>query len=235
MNKIIAVGLVGLVLFMTGCVPFVQDKIIPEMEKMTDQKLIENIFAERNPDGKLGEMVIEVDRMSGVYASGLITDKEGWGGARWLAYRDQGQWKIIWEGNGDIFCRDIESYGFPVDMVSECWDEKNQVMKDRTGNSETDYDLANEEKILEGVMKDYLTDGELDEFLVDQIDDDYANGSVSLIGGAGGWWLAVKNGEWEIVAVGSDVVDCDLVDEYGFPVDMVTDCYDWEADVSRKR
>ncbi|MCJ7827609.1 hypothetical protein MUP65_00480 [Patescibacteria group bacterium] len=48
------------------------------------------------------------------------------GGALWLAYRQNGVWEIVFDGNGTIPCSTVDQYQFPVAMVAECWDEVNQ-------------------------------------------------------------------------------------------------------------
>jgi hypothetical protein len=197
--------------------------------------MIEQAFLDKYPDWEQGKMLIAIDSIDGDYASGLVTDPDGLGGASWLAYRDDGSWQIVWDGNGDIYCQDIEGFDFPVEMVSECYDFENQEMVDLTdGSTISSGGNITEESEIEEAMIGYLTDGELESMTVDQLEGNYAKGSVSLIGGAGGWYLAYKdNGSWSIVAMGSDVIDCDTVEEYGFPTDMVTVCYDLDSDESR--
>jgi hypothetical protein len=59
---------------------------------------------------------------------------------------------------------------------------------------------------------------------------------LTLEEGPGGWWLGAKvNGKWQIVATGSDVVSCKLIDQYNFPSMMVTECADDQTGEVRKR
>lgn len=77
-----------------------------------------------------------VDFNDGDFAQGGVTFEEAVGGGMWLAAYTADEWVIIWDGNGTIGCADIEPYHFPVDRVSECWDEETQVMVDRSETAE---------------------------------------------------------------------------------------------------
>lgn len=237
-NNFLAVGLILVMILMTGCNFAPKNKSKGNISNKTnDQKLIEQAYLDKYPNGDRNKLLLAIDSIDGNYASGLVTDPEGLGGARWLAYKNLGQWEIVWDGNGDVFCSDIDGYDFPLAMISECYDDVEQQMIDLSTGKEIGGDEnLDESSMLRSAMLSYLTDGELEDMTVSQITGNYAKGSVSLIGGAGGWFLAYKeDGEWSIVAVGSDVVDCDLVEKYGFPTDMVTVCYDAKNNESKIR
>jgi hypothetical protein len=41
-------------------------------------------------------------------------------GGNFLAAKIDNQWKIIYDGNGEISCQLVESYNFPEEMISDC-------------------------------------------------------------------------------------------------------------------
>lgn len=64
--------------------------------------------------------------------------------------------------------------------------------------------------------------------VVENNDNEYANGGVRFEGEiGGGWWLAAKvDGEWVIVADGNGSVLCEDIKNYNFPTSMVPECWD---------
>jgi len=63
---------------------------------------------------------ITVSKIEGDFAQGGAS-VEG-GGGMWFAAKVEGQWNLVWDGNGVIECSDIASYpGFPKSMIPECW------------------------------------------------------------------------------------------------------------------
>ncbi|MBD3250306.1 MAG: hypothetical protein GF381_01930 [Candidatus Pacebacteria bacterium] len=58
----------------------------------------------------------------------------------------------------------------------------------------------------------------------------YAKGLVKFAGDiSGGWFLAVREDSWKIVADGNGTVMCADIAPYDFPVEMVPDCWDEAA------
>ncbi len=67
-------------------------------------------------------LAITVSKIAGNYASGLASAQGGGGG--WLAAKVDGQWKLVWSGNGTITCKTLVPYpDFPRDMIPECYDD----------------------------------------------------------------------------------------------------------------
>ena len=66
-------------------------------------------------------LTVDVHEISGEYASGTVSENGSGGG--WYAARLNGQWTLVWDGNGQIDCLDISPYPeFPTAMIPECWD-----------------------------------------------------------------------------------------------------------------
>ena len=72
---------------------------------------------------------VTVSKNTGTRASGGVTIEGEMGGAMFLAAKVDGEWVIVWDGNGSITCSSIEPYDFPLDMVSECWDEATGTLR----------------------------------------------------------------------------------------------------------
>ncbi|MEI6326766.1 MAG: hypothetical protein WCO78_01445 [Candidatus Roizmanbacteria bacterium] len=71
-------------------------------------------------------LTITVSKIEGKYAKGGVSDKEG-GGGMWYAVKEDGVWKLVWDGNGTIECSAFSSYPeFPINMLAECYDSINQ-------------------------------------------------------------------------------------------------------------
>ena len=67
-------------------------------------------------------MVVTVSRVEGDYAQGGAKAQDA-GGGMWFAAKSGASWKLVWDGNGIITCKDIQGYDFPVSMIPECYDE----------------------------------------------------------------------------------------------------------------
>jgi hypothetical protein len=77
------------------------------------------LVAEHGPDAN--ELNVTVSKIDGNYAQGGASATGG--GAMWLGAKVGGVWKLVWDGNGVILCKDIAPYDFPVSMVPECWND----------------------------------------------------------------------------------------------------------------
>ncbi|MGA3291954.1 MAG: hypothetical protein ABSC49_02265 [Candidatus Microgenomates bacterium] len=77
------------------------------------------LVAEHGQDAE--SLVVTVSKIEGNYAQGDASAQAG--GAIWYAAKIGEDWKLVWDGNGQIDCSSLSSYpNFPTDMISECWD-----------------------------------------------------------------------------------------------------------------
>jgi hypothetical protein len=77
------------------------------------------LVTEHGPDA--ANLNITISKVEGDYAQGDASAQGG--GSIWFAAKVNGEWILVWDGNGQINCSDIASYSaIPVDMISECWD-----------------------------------------------------------------------------------------------------------------
>jgi len=64
---------------------------------------------------------VTVSKVEGNYAKGMVGGTGG--GGLWFAAKVNGVWKLVWAGNGVIFCSDLTAYpAFPKDLIPDCWD-----------------------------------------------------------------------------------------------------------------
>jgi hypothetical protein len=70
-----------------------------------------------------GSATVTLDGVEdGRFAHGGVTDPAG-SGARWFASLEDGDWEIVWDGNGIADCALLEPYGdFPVSLLPQCID-----------------------------------------------------------------------------------------------------------------
>lgn len=104
----------------------------PEREdaSLYRENALKTLFAEKYKRD-FSEITIEIHKEDGDYVLGGVTfGEEGFGGG-FLAVKDDGYWKLVYDGNGSIPCSDIEPYEFPVDMVPECYDQENDKVIER--------------------------------------------------------------------------------------------------------
>jgi len=91
---------------------------------------IKSAFSKKYPDWNMDEMEIEIVDDMGKHASGGIREKGSEiGGGYWFAAKTTDGWIIAADGNGSIFCEDINLYNFPADMIAECIDGNGQIVE----------------------------------------------------------------------------------------------------------
>lgn len=239
---------VSLLVLLSGCsYNFGNVAKKPPVVQGNDENLIKQAFGIKYPDWELSKLNIKISLKQGKFANGMVNFVgEEVGGGWWLAVRETGGWKILADGNGVLYCDQIEGYDVPTEMAPVCMDRDKQKMIDRVDGQEiggnevkptiTPETTQDNEKLLKEAMQNYLTDGKMVDFNIDRIQGNNAKGSVTLEQEVGGWWLAAKvNGNWKIVGLGSDVVDCEQIAPFDFPGDMVTTCYDARTDKAVNR
>lgn len=135
-------GVVGLSLGLVGC----SEAEIPEDEVKlgvvsTEDGIgaeIEEALQEVNVEMEGKDLKINVDKVEGGFAMGGVTEVEGGGvgGAGWMAAKVDGEWMIVWNGNGVINCESVNAVNFPTEWVSECWDGEKNVVREKNEISE---------------------------------------------------------------------------------------------------
>ena len=88
----------------------------------------DGLVAEHGPDA--ASMNLTISKVEGNYAKGMANGTGG--GGIWFAAKVNGNWILVWDGNGIITCSDISSYpAFPTDLIPQCWDTATQKLVTR--------------------------------------------------------------------------------------------------------
>jgi len=72
---------------------------------------------------------VSVSQYSAEYAKGGVKEKEAVGGAYFIAAKVGDEWVCVYDGQSQPSCEVTEQYNFPVDLVPECLNEANVVVK----------------------------------------------------------------------------------------------------------
>ena len=176
--------------------PTMQEDVLPT--EMTDEELIRTALA-AHLALKWDDLTIVIEQYTGTHAR--CNTEEG----NFLAAKVSGEWQIVADGQTLTDCQAVDEYGFPSDMVPEC----------------SNVTQASDEDALGAVLAAHL--GVNLEDLSINIEE---NTGTHAIGGVeNGFFLAVKvDGIWQIVADGQVMPDCQIVQEYGFPAEMIPEC-----------
>jgi hypothetical protein len=144
MNTKITLGIAGGIIVLVGIIlylvnfknssDFVPAESLsqPETENIADQKEIKAALEEKH-GLKPGEIAVVMDESDGKYATGSVGSvKPGPGGGMWFATKIDGEWKIVWDGNGAVMCSDLIGFeDFPTRLISECYDGSTGTMIER--------------------------------------------------------------------------------------------------------
>lgn len=119
----------GINIFQNG-----EDENGPTGEPLTEEEVIgdqveEDVAVKFNKEKD--KVRAEVENYTDTYAKGTVSFSDEPAGAWWLAAKDKGGWKVVTSGNGDVMCREIAWYDFPKDMVSVCYDNATQQLRER--------------------------------------------------------------------------------------------------------
>ena len=100
------------------------------------EEAIKKLFAEKY-DKEVSEITININKETEDHLMGGVKFGEGGPGEEggFLAAKTNGDWRLVYDGIGAIFCSDIEPYNFPVEMAIECWDEETGKVRDRAGEA----------------------------------------------------------------------------------------------------
>lgn len=94
----------------------------------SDINAIQQVFIEKYQKSE-GEVQIAIEKFDGNYARGGVKfatlGQFGEGGI-FLAYKENGAWKLAFDGNGMISCLEMANYNFPADMTLGCYDENTE-------------------------------------------------------------------------------------------------------------
>lgn len=81
------------------------------------------------------EVQITIQKLEDNYARGGVkfaTAGQAGEGGIFLAYKDDGIWKLAFDGNGMISCSEMAKYDFPADMALDCYNETIEAVNPST-------------------------------------------------------------------------------------------------------
>lgn len=95
---------------------------------MTEESVLVTIIKQAivaKSSGTGEKLSVTVSKINGDYAQGNASDDGG--GGMWFAAKVNGAWKLVWDGNGIINCKDLTAYpNYPKSMIPACFDEVKQ-------------------------------------------------------------------------------------------------------------
>lgn len=93
-----------------------------------DTAAIKKVMAEKL-DKNEDNLEMSVSKNTGQFAKGTVKEKTEAGGAYFLAARKDGQWIIVYDGQSQPPCKDLNTYNFPKDLAPECLNASGLVVK----------------------------------------------------------------------------------------------------------
>lgn len=72
---------------------------------------------------------VTVSQYTSTIAKGGVKEKEAVGGAYFIAAKVGNEWVCVYDGQSQPTCEQIEPFNFPKEMVPECLDANNKVVK----------------------------------------------------------------------------------------------------------
>lgn len=103
---------------------------IPNSEEGGLEYAIKKLFIDKyGPDAE--DFVVNITDNMGEYAKGEVNPPDE-GGGLWFASRANGQWALVWDGNGIIECGSLEDFPeFPASLIPQCYDTATEQMIER--------------------------------------------------------------------------------------------------------
>jgi hypothetical protein len=89
-----------------------------------DEQGIKQAFVDKY-NKPLTDITVQISQNDGTYAKGSVTFGQGGPGegGYFFAYKKDGGWKVVADGNGSVSCRYLKYYGFPDSMTDNfCYD-----------------------------------------------------------------------------------------------------------------
>lgn len=99
---------------------------IPTVDETAVLKYVIKKYIALKNNSDENALTITVSKIEGNYAQGGASDEGG--GGMWFAAKENGVWKLVWDGNGVIECSIFTLYpNFSTSMIPECYDTEKQV------------------------------------------------------------------------------------------------------------
>ena len=102
------------------------------VEEISDEQTIKSLLDSKyNLDPSDTKLTLVENR--GNYAVGGFNEiASPAGGGQWFAAKVNGEWQIVYDGNGVITCDYLDNYpDYPIDLIPSCWDKQTNEMVER--------------------------------------------------------------------------------------------------------
>lgn len=130
MKKYIWLGLTVIVLGLSGCtlVKYTNNTTNNTVDNQAvdtsaDEVAIKQLFVAQYPT-EADRPEVKIDKLVGTTARGSLVFKDetntAISGAYFFAAKENGIWKNVLSGNGQISCAALAPYSFPSDMITDC-------------------------------------------------------------------------------------------------------------------
>ncbi len=97
-----------------------EEEVMEEFDE-ANIDLVKQAFADKY-EKTLEEVELNVNTKTNTHMRGLITLGDEPGSMGWfLAAKVDGEWKIVFDGNGSVSCDEVDPYGFPEKMIKDCY------------------------------------------------------------------------------------------------------------------
>jgi cytoskeletal protein RodZ len=97
------------------------------MEEGDDETMIKEAVLSRVGLSE-DEAEFSITTKSDEHAKGNISETGAVGGGYWLATKTEEGWVVVYDGQANPSCEEIEPYDFPTELVPECLDEEGEVV-----------------------------------------------------------------------------------------------------------
>jgi hypothetical protein len=107
--------------------------VTPTKAKAEDNNLIISVIKKQialKHKTEEASLIVNVSEVDGDFAKGSVSDD--FSGGMWFAQKEDGVWKLVWDGNGIIECSTFDLYpNFSKTMIPQCYDAKIQDIVNR--------------------------------------------------------------------------------------------------------
>lgn len=100
-----------------------QEQATEEQSQDDDLATIKSLLAAKHGWDE-SKIDIVLQKRVGDYATGGAGGKTPQdGGGIWFAAKKNGEWNIVWDGNGSVMCSDLVEFpDYPSELIAECYD-----------------------------------------------------------------------------------------------------------------
>lgn len=170
---------------------------------ITKEEVIKKLFAEKY-NKKMAEVTLSIDQETEDHVRGGVEFLPGGlgEGGLFLAAKVDDLWELAFDGTGAIYCKEIEEYNFPEDMIEDCSEIQTQPAKTENGEvvevkSGEDFAITLKANPTTG----YQWEADFDSNFIQLIDREYIPSSPGLVGSGGQEifdFLILKTGKTDI-------------------------------------